>query len=391
MSDATLSQRTIFLSYANADRERVVSLVAALESEGMDVWWDQEIPRGQNFNRVIEAALRQAKCAIVVWSATSITSEWVFNEASEARKRQILVPALIDDVEPPLEFRHLQAARLVGWDGDRADSEWLGLRDAVRGLLTQTSGPIAPAAIRTTPRPPSAERETSTWWRTPAGAAAGLGALLIGIALLLMALNQAGLVGGEPQPAASATDIAVESAPATVDARQPPASAPASSTESPGGNAASAGRDSTGAERVNVLDPAQGGMLVIANEDGWRSIIVPDSRGTVLSTKGFAVFAFRDEKPVRIDGVGAYVEATNGRNLKELQVLASDQSETGPFRKVALITVPNYRNMRGPVHEFPVPPFTARYVRLEIQGWQDGPDFPNGYVGGLRLYGYQGQ
>ena len=76
MSDATLSQRTIFLSYANADRERVVSLVAALESEGMDVWWDQEIPRGQNFNRVIEAALRQAKCAIVVWSATSITSEW---------------------------------------------------------------------------------------------------------------------------------------------------------------------------------------------------------------------------------------------------------------------------------------------------------------------------
>jgi hypothetical protein len=118
---------------------------------------------------------------------------------------------------------------------------------------------------------------------------------------------------------------------------------------------------------------------------------VPDSRGTVLSTKGFAVFAFRDEKPVRIDGVGVYVEATNGRNLKELQVLASDQSETGPFRKVALITVPNYRNMRGPVHEFPVPPFTARYVRLEIQGWQDGPDFPNGYVGGLRLYGYQGQ
>lgn len=109
-----------------------------LESQGVEVWWDRDIPRGKSFNRVIEETLQQAKCAIAIWSRTSVTSEWVFNEASAARRREILVPVLIDDIEPPLEFRHLQAARLVDWKGDPADAEWTGLLDAVRRLVQQT-------------------------------------------------------------------------------------------------------------------------------------------------------------------------------------------------------------------------------------------------------------
>ena len=130
-----MSGTAIFLSYASVDRARVEALVRALQSEGLDVWWDRDIPRGKNFSRVIEEALEQATCAIVVWSRASIDSEWVFNEASEARKRGMLVPVLVDDVEPPLEFRHLQAARLVEWRGDKSDSEWAGLLEAVRGLV----------------------------------------------------------------------------------------------------------------------------------------------------------------------------------------------------------------------------------------------------------------
>jgi hypothetical protein len=33
-----------------------------------------------------------------------VTSEWVINEAAEARRRGILIPLLLDDVEVPLEF-----------------------------------------------------------------------------------------------------------------------------------------------------------------------------------------------------------------------------------------------------------------------------------------------
>ena len=53
-----MSGESIFISYANADRPRVEVLIKTLENQGLDVWWDRDIPRGKNFNRVIEQALQ---------------------------------------------------------------------------------------------------------------------------------------------------------------------------------------------------------------------------------------------------------------------------------------------------------------------------------------------
>ena len=109
----------------------------------------------------------------------------------------------------------------------------------------------------------------------------------------------------------------------------------------------------------------------------------PKLQTTIIGTHDFAVFAFRDEKHAVIDSVGVYVESTNSSNMKDLAIYASDQSETGPFRKITVLTVPNYRNMRAPVHEFKVDPFTARYVKIELVSWQSGDRLPNGYVGNV--------
>jgi hypothetical protein len=379
-----MSGEKIFMSYASVDRPRIELLVKTLASQDLDVWWDRDIPRGKSFNRVIEDALQQARCVIVVWSRESIASEWVFNEASDARKRQILVPVLIDDVEPPLEFRHLQAARLVDWRGDPGDREWTGLLEAVRGLLQQPD--VTPAAaMRVTPV--AAQKH---WWQTPAGMALGAGALLGGLAVLLIALKQVGLLGGAAQSSPTATLPAavvppVVQAPATTQAVAvvPPAAAPqtsgAAKEVSGGANAA--------AVHTNLLDPEEGGKLVIANEDAWRQVMERKLQTAVIGNHGFAVFAFRDEKPALIDTVAVYVESTSRYNLKELAVYASDQSETGPFRKIAVLTVPNYRNMRAPLHEFKVDPFTARYVKVELLSWQEVAGLPNGYVGNLQLLG----
>ena len=110
-------------------------------------------------------------------------------------------------------------------------------------------------------------------------------------------------------------------------------------------------------------------------------------QSAIIGSHGFAVFAFRNEKPAVIDAVGVFVESTDRSNLKELAVYAADQSETGPFRKVAVLTVPNYRNMRAPFHEFKVDPFTARYVKIELVSWQGADGMPNGYVGNMQLLG----
>src|SRR5438309_8056582 len=86
----------IFISYATEDRERAQLLAAVLSERGWDIWWDREIPLGKSFDEVIEKALAQARCVIVLWSAVSVTSEWVRNEASEGKRRGILLPVFME-------------------------------------------------------------------------------------------------------------------------------------------------------------------------------------------------------------------------------------------------------------------------------------------------------
>jgi len=125
----------IFISYASEDRQRAGALAETLGAHGWSVWWDREIPLGQSFDQVIEKALASAKCVIVLWSSVSIASEWVRNEASEAKRRAILIPVFIERVDAPLAFRLLNGADLRDWSGDGSDAEFVRLVERVTELL----------------------------------------------------------------------------------------------------------------------------------------------------------------------------------------------------------------------------------------------------------------
>ncbi len=131
----------IFISYASEDRARAEVLASALERQGWSVWWDREIPPGKPFPEVIKEAIDEAKCIIVLWSKTSVKSDWVQNEAAEGARRKILVPVLIDDVEIPFEFRRLQTASLVDWNGRTPHKEFDRLLEAIRAIVGQSSLP----------------------------------------------------------------------------------------------------------------------------------------------------------------------------------------------------------------------------------------------------------
>jgi len=135
--DRKISGSDIFISYASADRETARSLARALSENGWAVWWDRTIPPGKTFDEVIESALDSARCVIVLWSSASVSSRWVKSEAEEAARRQILVPALIQEVRIPLAFRHIQAARLVDWNGSSDNPELEQLMSSVTGILNQ--------------------------------------------------------------------------------------------------------------------------------------------------------------------------------------------------------------------------------------------------------------
>src|ERR1044072_745475 len=98
------AQSTLFLSYAHADKAKAQRIAAALEKSGYTVWWDQLIEGGSRYARSIDDALAEADAIVVVWSKSSIESDWVKDEASLARDRQRLVPVSLDGSAPPLGF-----------------------------------------------------------------------------------------------------------------------------------------------------------------------------------------------------------------------------------------------------------------------------------------------
>jgi hypothetical protein len=143
----------VFISYAREDRDRARVLADALEARGWSVWWDRKIVAGQTFDHAIEQQLESAASVVVLWSEHSVASEWVRNEAAVASERDTLVPALIDTVRLPLEFRRRHAADLTRWTGDPADPEFLALCD---GIAAKSKAPGAPIA-----HPPA----RPGWWR----------------------------------------------------------------------------------------------------------------------------------------------------------------------------------------------------------------------------------
>lgn len=108
---------TVFLSYSRGDQKRAQPVIAALEQAGFKVWWDGLLEGGDTFLLTTEAALERADAVVVLWSKTSVDSNWVRDEASRGRDRGCLVPLSIDGSEPPLGFRQFQVIDISKWRG----------------------------------------------------------------------------------------------------------------------------------------------------------------------------------------------------------------------------------------------------------------------------------
>src|SRR5690348_14259733 len=161
----------IFISYVHQDRECAAKLAEAFSALGWSVWWDRRIVVGQRFDQAIERELEGAKTVVVLWSKNSIASEWVMNEAAVGAKRGVLIPALLECVQLPLEFSREQTADLTGWSCDASDP---GLRALCDGI----------AAVLGRPLPSQPQRPSSTSWQDRRW-------LWIGITVLVLAVGYA--------------------------------------------------------------------------------------------------------------------------------------------------------------------------------------------------------
>ena len=106
---------SVFLSYDRDDGAAAKVIATALERAAHSVWWDLHVRGGAQFSKVIEEALKAADVVVVLWSAQSIESAWVRDEAATGRDSGRLIPATIDGAEPPLGFRQFQTIDLRDW------------------------------------------------------------------------------------------------------------------------------------------------------------------------------------------------------------------------------------------------------------------------------------
>lgn len=127
----------LFLSYSRKDARAAERFTRWLESEGHDVWRDEDdIGGGTSFSSEIERALEDCDAVLVLWSVDSAQSAWVRDEAGYGRDKSKLIPLSLDGIEPPLGFRQFQAMDLSKWKG-RGDPPGA---ERIRAAIERISG-----------------------------------------------------------------------------------------------------------------------------------------------------------------------------------------------------------------------------------------------------------
>jgi TIR domain len=351
----------IFISYARADKDRAEHLAEAFSRQGWSVWWDREIPPGKSFDETIENALNSARCIIVLWSRDSVSSRWVKTEAAEGAERGILVPALIDKVQIPLEFKRIEAADLSDWQGDSPHSEFDQLLKTVASIL----GAGAPIQTLT-----NTNLRSRRWWKTMPGVLAATAGVITAVAGLIVVLYQARLFDGKekqlPQTQnrtgstpfkTEAVPVLPKPAPPAMEQQAPSVAKPSPSTQSQ-------------SSVINLLSPENGGQVIVATNDQWRYTIDGDEKNwryiDIGVLGGWAVYGFKDDRPAIFDTFKVLILETESWNLKEFELLAGNDSPTGKFESIGKFQTQNIRFFKNPYQEFKFPAVKARYLKVKV-------------------------
>ena len=98
----------IFISYSKKHAALTEELARDLEAEGYTTWWDTNLlPDDGFFPETIRAEIAAAKAVIVIWAEHSVTSRWVYSEASEGDAHGKLLQVRDEALDPrkvPMPF-----------------------------------------------------------------------------------------------------------------------------------------------------------------------------------------------------------------------------------------------------------------------------------------------
>lgn len=122
----------IFLAYSRANSKKAGQFREAFEKEGFSVFVDVDMPAGVRWREHIEKQLNSCSVLVVLWSKTSVKSDYVKEEADIAKDRQKLFPVMITKCELPYGFRSFQTIDLTSWRADPNAPQWKRLIKDIR-------------------------------------------------------------------------------------------------------------------------------------------------------------------------------------------------------------------------------------------------------------------
>lgn len=316
----------VFISYQRDDQARVAKIAEAIEREGFSVWWDQELPLGESYAKAIRRELDAASSVVVVWSATSIHSEFVQEEATLAKRKDAIAPVRIDLVDPPIGFTMVQTADLTDWNGSPNHEAW---RRLIAHIGENVKRPVQAVGDKGLAFKKSASlkdgkasfKAEAKWGKTTGwGQTVGIIGAVIGGGGAILTLAYLALTGqfqstSSPDAAPAAIEASADAVPAPIDVSAPPVVAPATAAATFEGLSGAIGGlavNSTGQvlavvgadNQVTLFDPASG-RLIARYEDGPGMVVAFAPKGDILATGG------RDGR-VRVRGVA------NGNPLREM-------------------------------------------------------------------------
>jgi TIR domain len=367
----------IFISYASADRNKAELLAKAFTQQGWSVWWDRQIPPGKSFDEVIEHALSAAQCVIVLWSKDSVSSRWVKTEAAEAAARGILVPALIDKVQIPLEFKRIEAADLSDWQVNSPHIEFDQLLKTVAGILGNSASPPTQIKQPFTNAKPQSQR----WWKTLPGILTISACMLVAITAVVFALFQPKFlqnIEGKPTFTAGVSPDGtpeIKSLPSKATEDQVIAPSQIVDPTTQMSQAKVAGKQS---KQINLFAPENGVQLLVASSDYWKATIDgKEDYSYINSGLGKeAVYGFKGEQAATFDIFTMLISDTNDYNVKEFELLAGNESPTGTFETIGKFQVQNVKLFKTPYQEFKFPAVAAKYLKVKILSTQSGVSDP---------------
>src|ERR671924_251579 len=131
----------IFISYSRKDIGFVRKLAGDLENAGYDVWWDlTDLRGGDDWPRVIPAAIEASQFVIVVLSPNSAISDWVEKEYTQALGlRKKIIPIMLTTSRVPF------ALNTINYVDFRSDDYAANLNNLLNALGYTGERPVVPS------------------------------------------------------------------------------------------------------------------------------------------------------------------------------------------------------------------------------------------------------